>query len=54
MPGTGSGKPFVIRATLDYSPPSDEGVPVAFIAVLATVLAATLGGLYLLRRRLVR
>jgi hypothetical protein len=54
VPGTGNGKAFLIRGTLDYSPPADEGVPVAFIAVLAAVLAATLAGLYLLRRRLVR
>jgi hypothetical protein len=54
VPGSGSGKAFVISGTLDYSPPDDEGVPVAFIAVLGAVLAATLAGLYLLRRRLVR
>jgi hypothetical protein len=54
VPGTGNGKAFVIRGTLDYSPPSDGGVPVVFISVLAAVLAATLAGLYLLRRRLVR
>jgi hypothetical protein len=54
VPGSGNGKAFIINGTLDYSPPNDEGVPVVFIAVLAAVLAATLAGLYLLRRRLVR
>jgi hypothetical protein len=54
VPGTGNGKAFLITGTLDYAPPSNGGVPVVFISVLAVVLVATLAGLYLLRRRLVR
>ncbi|HET7856620.1 MAG TPA: hypothetical protein VFL41_09200 [Gaiellaceae bacterium] len=54
VPATGNGKPFVIAGTLDYSPPNDGGVSPVFIAALSAALLVTLGGLYLLRRRVGR
>jgi hypothetical protein len=54
VPGTENGKAFVITGSLDYSPPSNGGVPVLFISILGALLLGSVVGLFLLRRWLVK
>lgn len=55
VPATANGRHFFITGSLDYKPPPKQnGFPVGLAIVLASLIAVGMGGLFALRRVLLR
>lgn len=54
VPATTDGKAFVIKGSLDYTPPPNPSFPVALVIALAILIGAGMVGLFALRGLILR